>query len=161
MQFHAAGADDRPEPELPRASPFGRGLLLLGSGLSLLAASQPWTRVAFPRLWGAGDGPRGYDTVGGMTCSITCALVVVTALFGDRSPATRQAVAPGALLLSWLAVSAMALQCWHGAGSLRGGTAEFTAAFALGFAGAVLAALACTWRWRQIAPRRRSGRAPT
>lgn len=145
-------------PGESHGSPFAL-LLFASAGIAAFAATRPWTRVQFERLFGDYSGPPGWQSTAGFTCLCTSALVAVMALAESGTRTARNAARPASLLLTSLA---SALLLWHwgnGPGLLRGVSARWTWAFWLGLAAVPSLLAACALRAR--APRYSSSGPPT
>ena len=156
-----------PEPSEPSGerrrrerhdAPFA-SLLFLSAGIAAFAATRPWTRVQFERLFGEHLGPPGWQSTAGFTCLCTSMLVAVMALAETNTTSARAAVRPASLLLCGLASAALLLEWCSGPGWLRGVSARWTWAFWLGLAAVPTLLAACALRWRS--PRYSSSGPPT
>jgi hypothetical protein len=137
-----------PEPTPPFTLRRGRGLLMLCCGVTTAAATGHWTEVAFPRVWGEGFGPRGFQTVEGVVACMVAVMVLALLLIESRTRASQEAVRPGILFTSWIGAGAMAWRLWTGPGSVRGVTAAATPVFYLAAAASLAIAAISTWRFR-------------
>ncbi len=133
-----------------------RTVLLIAAATGVAAATQPWLRVRFDRLFGDHVGPPGWRANAGFTCLCTCALIGVLALSETRTRRSQQAVRPACLLLACVMFAVLLQSHVVGPGTLRGVTATWTGcAYAALAAGAGLLA-ACAARFLQM-PRRERG----
>ncbi len=145
MRFLPEPRDRGPRDD--RDSPFTT-LLFVSAGIAAFAATRPWTRVQFERLFGEHLGPPGWQSTAGFTCLCTSALVAVMALAESNTRSARAAVRPASLLLCSLA-SAVLLWRWaSGPGWLRGVSACWTWAFWLGLVAVPALLAACALRVR-------------
>jgi hypothetical protein len=131
-----------PVPADPR-TPW-TALLLASGTIVAIATMRPWVKVQFERLFGAHDGPPGWQSSAGFTCLCASALVIVMTLAETPARTSHAAVRPASLLL--VAVSALTLtfEWLDGPGLLRGVTATWTWAFwivAIAMAGLLFACI--------------------
>ena len=110
----------------PTDGAASRLALFAAAVTGVVAASQPWVRVRFERLFGEVFGPPAWQTSAGFTCLCTCALVFVMALAETRTRAARQAVRPASLLLAAVMAVVVAGHALAGPGMLRGVSAAWT-----------------------------------
>lgn len=138
------------EPAPGRPVPRLRVPLGLCCAAAITLGALPWSEIKFERLWGAGLGPRGWETTAGMTCAMASSLALVLLLIEGRSAQAQRAAAPGLLLATWLAALAMLQRWWLGAEPLRGVTAADTGAFGLALLCTLAAAAVAAWRQRPV-----------
>ncbi len=134
---------------LPAALPEPRHWrlpLFASAAAAAFAATQPWIRVRFERLFGEHFGSPAWQSTAGFTCLCTAALVAVMTLAETRSRTTQDAVRPGSLLLAGVATLALLYQTCAGPGTLRGVTASWTYAFWLAAAGVPALLFVCAAR---------------
>ena len=144
----------------PTDGAASRLALFAAAVTGVVAASQPWVRVRFERLFGEVFGPPAWQSSAGFTCMCTCALVLVMALAETGTATTRRAVRPASLLLAAIMTLAFALHVARGPGMLRGVSAAWTlSVFVAGGACATLL-IACASRALPAAGRRREDAGP-
>lgn len=114
------------------------------------AAGFPWTRVAFERLWGAQDGPLGWQTSTGFTCLTTCLLTAIVAGIEGRSPHNRQAARSAGVMLMAIATIAVVARLLLGPESIRGVSGAHTGWFLLAAVLVTCGAVTCGWRVRVV-----------
>lgn len=131
----------------PRERPLWRGVLFVAATAGVLAATQPWVRVRFERLFGEVFGPPAWQSSAGFTCLCTCALVAVMALAETQTRTTQRAVRPASLLLAGVMALAVLLHIARGPGMLRGVSAAWTASVYLGGVASLGLLAACTMRF--------------
>jgi hypothetical protein len=142
--------DSKHLPPDPPPATHGKGHLLqvLCCAVTVGLGAAPWTEVAVPSLWGQHNGPCGWRTTDGAISSIVALMVLALTLVERISPAGREAVRPGILLVSWIGVLAMGRSVIEGPGSIRSVTAAHTPAFWLAAAGTVAVAVVASRRLR-------------
>lgn len=143
-------APDPDGPPLRAGDPARwRRVLLAAAAVAAAATMLPWSRVrdVLARLFGAHDGPPGWQSSAGFTCLCTCALVVILALAETPARATLRAARPASLMLVAVTAVALLLEGWSGPGELRGLAAERTPGFWLAALGVPVLLLACLLRW--------------
>lgn len=140
----------------PRERPVWRVVLFVAAAAGVAAATRPWLRVRFERLFGEHFGPPGWQTSAGFTCLCTCALVAVMALAETQTRTTQRAVRPASLLLAGVMTLAVLLHVARGPGMLRGVSAAWTVSVYVGCVASVALLAACAMRFAQQRPRRRA-----
>ena len=156
MLFTQPPREDR--YDAPRRRSGWRTALLLAAATGVAAATQPWLRVRFDRLFGDLVGPPGWHANAGFTCLCTCALIGVLTLSESRTRRSQQAVRPACLLLAGLMFAVLLQSHAVGPGRLRGVTATWTGYAYLALAAGAGLLAACATRLRQL--RRRERGAP-
>jgi hypothetical protein len=140
-----------PEPTPPRGEPQPwRRWLLASAAVTAIASTLPWIEVAFVRLFGALQGPPGWQSPAGLTCLCTCALVAIMALAETRTRSTHEAARPASLLLVAVAAAALGFEWLDGPGTLRGLTAKWTPAFWTVLASLPVLLAVCFARWNAV-----------
>ncbi len=151
-------ASREPPRQPPRRDRNGSLIPLLLSAATIAFASRwPWIEVAFPRLFEAASGPPGWHTPAGGTCLGSAALIAIMALAETRTPASRQAVRPGSLMLAVIATALLAFEVIQGPGMLRSVSARFTPWFWLACGALPVLLATCIVRFRAL---RRTSRNP-
>ncbi|MCK5944244.1 MAG: hypothetical protein KAI24_19815 [Planctomycetes bacterium] len=139
-----------------RERPFWRIALFAAAVTGVIAASQPWVRVRFERLFGELFGPPAWQTSAGFTCLCTCALVAVITLAETHTRSAQRAVRPASLLLAGVMALSVLLYVLRGPGMLRGVSAAWTTSLYVGSAACFVLLAACIVRFcRARAPRAR------
>ncbi len=145
MQFHP---DPPPlEQPPPRERPLWGRLLLLCAAVTALATRSPWLRVKFERLFGEHSGPPAWQTTAGFTCLCTSLMVAMMMLVESGTPASRQAVRPGSLLLVGIALLTLVFAGLQGPGTIRGVTAEWNGWFYTACISLPVLSFVCLQRW--------------
>ena len=130
----------------PRRGSLWATLLFIAAATAATAASRPWLRVRFDRLFGEIFGPPAWQSSAGFTCLCTSALVAVMAATETRTRASQSAVRPASLLLSVIMACVVAAHLLRGPGMLRGVSATWTLAAFVGAAATAALAVACAAR---------------
>jgi len=152
MQF-AAPKQPNPNSSSRRETPFWRRVLFAAAVATVVAATRPWTRVEFTRLFGEVFGPPAWQsTSAGFTCLCTSALVAVMALTETHTRTARQAVRPASLLLAIIMALAVLLYVVRGPGTLRGVSATWTVSLYVGVTTSLLVLAACAARFAMMQP---------
>lgn len=131
-------------PEAPRSS---RWFLHCACIVAVVAAIQPWLRVAFPGLFLDHFGPPGWQSTPGFTCLMTALMVLLITLIESGTTHSKAAVQPARALLTAVAGVVMAATAWAGPGVMRGTTAAWTHWFWA--AAAAVAAMLAASVWLQ------------
>ena len=147
MQFAESGARNFGSP---RERPLWRAVLFVAATIGVLAATQPWIRVRFERLFGEHFGPPAWQSSAGFTCLCTCALVAVMALAETRTRSAQRAVRPASFLLAGVMALAVLLHIARGPGMLRGVSAAWTISVYLGGIASIALLAACAMRFVQL-----------
>ena len=150
MQFHPDPPPLAPPPS--RESPLWGRLLLLSAAVTALATRWPWLRVKFERLFGEHSGPPGWQTTVGFTCLCTSLMVAMMTLVESGTPASRQAVRPGSLLLVGIALVTLVFSGLQGPGTLGSVSADWTGWFYTACISLPVLSLACLQRWTAMKP---------
>ena len=143
-----------PDPRPAREGPLWGRLLFLAAALTVVATRAPWLRVKFERLFGAHSGPPGWESPAGFTCLCTSMMVAMMALIESGTRESQQAVRPGSLLLTGIALLTLLLAAVQGPGDLRSVSASWTGWFYLACASTPLLCYATFVRWRHCQPAR-------
>ncbi|MFK7740157.1 MAG: hypothetical protein AB8H80_07520 [Planctomycetota bacterium] len=131
----------------PRSeSPLWRNVLFVAAVVGGLAATQPWVRVEFVRLFGELFGPPAWKGTAGFTLLCTCALLAVMSLIETKSREAKQAVRPASALLAVVMFVSLVLHAARGPGTLRNVTASWTVSFYFGSLAAAVVVIACIAR---------------
>jgi len=133
----------------PRERPFWRVLLFAAAAAGALAATQPWIRVRFERLFGEFFGPPAWQSSAGFTCLCTSALVAVMALAETQTRSAQKAVRPASLLLASVMALAVVLHIARGPGMIRGVSAAWTVSVYVGGVASLALLAACAMRFAQ------------
>lgn len=145
----------------PRRGSLWATLLFVAAATAATAASRPWLRVRFDRLFGEVFGPPAWQSSAGFTCLCTSALVAVMAATETGTRASQSAVRPASLLLSVIMACVVAAHLLRGPGMLRGVSAAWTLSAFVGAAATAALAVACGARLSEHRGRTPSGTRPT
>ena len=134
-----------------RENQFWRMLLMLAAIVSIVAATQPWTRVEFVIQFGEVYAqPAWQATTAGFTCLCTPALIAVITLVETRTRTARQAVRPASMILAVIMSLSLAAHILRGPGTLRGVGAIWTPSLMVNAASCLALLLACATRLSTI-----------
>jgi hypothetical protein len=138
---------DPPAPQPGKEAPIWAIVLFASAVITGLATRWPWICVKFERLFGSHSGPPAWQSTVGFTCLCTSLMVAVMALAESGTPASRQAVRPGSLLLALLALATLVAAGFAGPGNVGNVSGAWTSWFYVACTSLPVLAFVCLRRW--------------
>ena len=138
---------DTVAPDERKRPPTLRQIGALASLVAIAACTQPWTEIAFTRLWGEGHGIVGLKTHGGLVVVVASVLALLLPALGGGDQQGRKAVETGALVTALVALFAAGYEIVAGPAPLDGVTTGHTAWFYATLVATAVAGTCALLRW--------------